>query len=121
MCQVGFAERATWYGTKMNYYMPDPARCGCLRDLGVHPTAAAALDRALENRHAARAPAPRQRARRIPGPSSCTSSSIHWLSVAGPAIDIYEAQAETVPGIIAHQSAMKGGELMKVPQYEPKV
>jgi len=37
-----------------------------------------------------------------------------------PAIDIYEAPAETVPGIVAHQSALKGGELMKVPQYQPK-
>jgi hypothetical protein len=37
-----------------------------------------------------------------------------------PAIDIYEALAETVPGIIAHPSALKGGELMKVPQYESK-
>ena len=34
-----------------------------------------------------------------------------------PAVDIYEALAYTVPGIIAHQSALKGGELLKIPQY----
>ena len=34
-----------------------------------------------------------------------------------PAIDIHEALAYTVPGIIAHQSALKGGELLKIPQY----
>jgi len=34
-----------------------------------------------------------------------------------PLIDIYAALNMTVPGIIAHQSAMKGGELMKIPGY----
>ena len=34
-----------------------------------------------------------------------------------PLIDIYAALNMTVPGIIAHQSAMKGGELMKIPEY----
>jgi hypothetical protein len=38
-----------------------------------------------------------------------------------PTVDVYEALAYTVPGIIAHQSAMKGGELMKVPQFERPV
>lgn len=33
-----------------------------------------------------------------------------------PAVDIHEAVAYTLPGIIAHQSALKGGEQMKVPQ-----
>lgn len=35
-----------------------------------------------------------------------------------PLIDIAMALNMTVPGIIAHQSALKGGELMKIPQYE---
>lgn len=34
-----------------------------------------------------------------------------------PAIDIYEALAYTVPGIIAHESALRGGERMKIPQF----
>jgi hypothetical protein len=34
-----------------------------------------------------------------------------------PAIDVYESLAYTVPGIVAHESAMKGGELKKIPQY----
>ncbi len=34
-----------------------------------------------------------------------------------PTTDIYEALAMTVPGIIAHQSAVKGGELLEIPQY----
>ncbi|MGI6454105.1 MAG: Gfo/Idh/MocA family protein [bacterium] len=34
-----------------------------------------------------------------------------------PAIDIYEALAYTVPGIIAHESALRGGECIKIPVY----
>ncbi len=35
-----------------------------------------------------------------------------------PAMNIYEALALTVPGIVAHQSALKDGERLKIPQYE---
>ncbi len=34
-----------------------------------------------------------------------------------PAIDVYEAVNYTIPGIVAHQSALKGGEPMKIPVY----
>ena len=34
-----------------------------------------------------------------------------------PLIDIAWSLNMTVPGVIAHQSALKGGELLKVPQY----
>jgi predicted dehydrogenase len=36
-----------------------------------------------------------------------------------PAIDIYEALAFTVPGIIAHQSALQGGKQMQIPSFDP--
>jgi len=35
-----------------------------------------------------------------------------------PTVDIYEALAYTVPGIVAHESALRGGALMKIPQFE---
>ena len=35
-----------------------------------------------------------------------------------PTVDVYEALAMTVPGIIAHQSALKNGERMKVPGFD---
>jgi hypothetical protein len=35
-----------------------------------------------------------------------------------PAIDIHEALAYTVPGVIAHESALKGGITLKVPQFD---
>ncbi|MCX8108072.1 MAG: gfo/Idh/MocA family oxidoreductase, partial [Verrucomicrobiae bacterium] len=37
-----------------------------------------------------------------------------------PLINIDEALAMTVPGIIAHQSALKGGERLKIPFFERK-
>lgn len=35
-----------------------------------------------------------------------------------PLVNIYEALAMTIPGIVAHESAMKDGERLKIPQYE---
>jgi hypothetical protein len=32
-------------------------------------------------------------------------------------VNIYEALAMTVPGVVAHQSALKNGERLKIPQY----
>jgi hypothetical protein len=34
-----------------------------------------------------------------------------------PLVDIVAALNMTVPGIIAHESAMKEGEWLKIPQY----
>ncbi len=35
-----------------------------------------------------------------------------------PAIDVHEAVAYTAPGIVAHESALKGGRQMKIPQFD---
>ncbi len=35
-----------------------------------------------------------------------------------PLVNIYQALALTIPGIVAHQSALKDGETLKIPQYE---
>jgi hypothetical protein len=35
-----------------------------------------------------------------------------------PLVDIAQALNMTVSGIVAHQSALKNGALMKIPQYE---
>jgi len=34
-----------------------------------------------------------------------------------PLVNIYQALSMTVPGIVAHQSALKDGETLKIPQY----
>ncbi len=35
-----------------------------------------------------------------------------------PLVDVYEAIAMTAPGIVAHQSAVKGGEQLKIPSFD---
>ncbi len=35
-----------------------------------------------------------------------------------PAVDIHEALAYTAPGIVAHQSALKNGEYMRIPSFD---
>ena len=35
-----------------------------------------------------------------------------------PIVDVSEALNMTLAGVIAHQSALKGGEWMKIPQYQ---
>ena len=36
-----------------------------------------------------------------------------------PTVDVYESIAMTAPGIVAHQSALKGGALLDVPSFDP--
>jgi hypothetical protein len=36
-----------------------------------------------------------------------------------PLVNVYEALAMTVPGVIAHQSALKDGESLEIPQFDP--
>ncbi len=36
-----------------------------------------------------------------------------------PAVDVYEAVAYTAPGIVAHESSLRGGERLKIPQFDP--
>lgn len=36
-----------------------------------------------------------------------------------PSVDLYESIAMTAPGIVAHQSALAGGELLEVPGFDP--
>ncbi len=40
------------------------------------------------------------------------------LNERKPTVDIHEALAYTVPGIIAHQSALQGGILLEIPQFD---
>ena len=36
-----------------------------------------------------------------------------------PAVDVYEAVAYTAPGIVAHQSALRDGESLRIPSFDP--
>jgi len=115
--QCGFAERANWFGTKMSYFMPHPNGAG-----GVVTTANGrpVPQPTVEHWKTDMLPAP---LRHDSGHGGAWTFIVHefidsLVKRRRPAIDIYEALAETVPGIVAHRSALKGGELMKVPQYK---
>ena len=49
----------------------------------------------------------------------------HWRQrlvrrlIRAPLVDVVMALNLTVSGIVAHQSALKGGESLKIPQYKP--
>lgn len=61
---------------------------------------------------------PRMR-RVMPGIASrCSSAASMWLQDRKPLVDVVMALNLTVSGIVAHPSAMKNGELMKIPQYK---
>lgn len=115
--QAGFAERANWFGTKMSFYMPNPAGMGAVVTTAEKPSQPFEVPQHWKTDML---PAP---LRHDSGHGGSWTFIVHEFIdslVKGrkPAIDIYEALAQTVPGIIAHQSALKGGELLKVPQYE---
>lgn len=116
--QSGFAERADWYGSKMSFYMPHPNGCGAVVSTAEHPSKPFTVP---EHWKTDMLPAP---LRHDSGHGGAWTFIVHefidsLLKKRPPAIDVYEALVQTVPGIIAHQSALKGGELMKVPQFQP--
>ena len=126
-------ERGQWYGQKMSFFDSHPN--------GVGPVIARNVD-ATEKDDAGFA---RQKARIEPYeqpdwwktdmlPEPLRHASGHdgshtflthefidaLINKRRPSIDIYEALAFTVPGIIAHQSALRGGKQMKIPVFDPK-
>ncbi|MBN1489103.1 MAG: Gfo/Idh/MocA family oxidoreductase, partial [Phycisphaerae bacterium] len=116
--QAGFAERANWFGTKMNFYMPHPNGSGAITTTADKPP------QPFEQPMHWKTDMLPEPLRHDSGHGGAWTFVVHefvdaLLKRRSPAIDIYEALAETVPGIIAHQSALKKGELMNVPQYEP--
>lgn len=112
---LGFpeVERATWYGSRMSYAMPSP--------LGWPNALSVSLN--VENPpvpdHYELLPEPLRHTSGHGG--SHTHLTHEFLSALvderNPAIDVYEALACTAPGIVAHQSALKDGELLKVPDF----
>ena len=100
--QQGFAERATWYGTKMNFWMP-------------HPNGLPATITTVDNPPQVYEQPMHWKTDMLPPPLRHDSGhGGAWTFVVHefidslvkgrrPAIDVYEALAQTVPGIIAHE------------------
>ena len=106
-------ERAQWFGTKMTYYMPSNA--GALVTIGPGKPKWTELPNFWYM-----LPKPM---RHDSGHGGSHTFITHEFIAAlvenrEPAVDIYEALAMTVPGLIAHQSALKNGEQLKVPSFD---
>jgi len=123
-------ERAQWIGNKMSFYAPHPN--------GVGPVIVRSAERMEKDDAGFERKAPKferydqphwWKTAMLPEPlrhNSGHEGSHTFLThefvdaiIHGrdPAIDVYESLAYTVPGIVAHNSALKEGELLKIPQY----
>lgn len=114
----GDGERAQWYGEKGTLYMansmlhPDTFRD---RLKGKQPLVLPDYERESEM-----LPVPMRHPSGHGGSAVFVSAEFINALVEDrePAIDVYEGLAMTVPGIVAHQSALKGGEQLPVPQFD---
>jgi len=123
-------ERAQWIGSKMSFYCPHPNGLGplILRTGGQTEKDSGGFVRQLPEFEQYQQPQ-WWKTDMLPEPlrhDSGHEGSHTFLThefidalVHGrkPAVDVYEALAYVAPGIVAHQSALKGGKLLKIPQF----
>lgn len=123
--------RGEWHGTKMSFYTPDPTG---LKASLVHASDTLGKDDAGFAQKEAKVEIYDQPKWWLTDmmPEPLRHDSGHWgshtflthefidalVNNRKPAIDIKEALAYTAPGIVAHQSALKKGEYLKVPSFD---
>jgi len=124
-------ERAQWIGNKMSYYSSHPNGVGPVivrseerieRDDAGFERMAPAFERYVQPEWWKTDMLP-EPLRHDSGHEGSHTFLTHEFVDAlahdrAPAVDIHEALAYTVPGIVAHQSALRGGELLKIPQFD---
>lgn len=123
---AGGAERGSLYGEKMSFQWPrpdggparldHPAPRGHMHDRPAAPSRAGSRE---ATDHEDGLPEPLRLT------AGCDASHAHLthefvsalVESRRPLVDVYEAIAYTAPGIVAHQSALKDGETMKIPDF----
>jgi predicted dehydrogenase len=129
---VGGCERGQWFGQKMTYYDPHPSGTGyVIRRMG---DGVEKDDAGFERKVSAfekydqpqwwkteMLPAPLRHGSGHDGSHTFLTHEFVDALVHGrkPAVNVYEALALTAPGIVAHQSALKGGQQMEIPSFDP--
>ena len=125
-------ERAQWYGDRMSFFFPHPNGLGpvIVRSGPQVEKDSGGFVRQLPEHERYEQPA-WWKTDMLPAPlrhDSGHEGSHTFLThefvdalVKGrrPAVDVHEALAYTAPGIVAHQSALKGGMQMKIPSFDP--
>lgn len=125
-------ERAQWYGDKMSFFCPHPNGVGPVivrsgaqkeKDSGGFERQLAAFEKYQQPQwwKTDLLPEPLRHDSGHEGSHTFLTHEFIDALVSGrkPAVDVYEAVAYTAPGIVAHQSALKGGEQLKVPRFDP--
>ena len=123
-------ERGQWIGTKMSFYDPHPNGLGPVivrsgtqteRDQGGFVRQLSPFEKYEQPEwwKTEMLPAPLRHSSGHDGSHTfLTHEFIDALArKRKPAIDVFEAVAYTVPGIIAHRSALEDGRQMKIPVY----
>jgi len=127
----GGCERAQWYGTKMSFFEPHPNGIGPVirrvsgameKDSGGFERAAAEFEK-YEQPEWWKTDMLPESLRVDSGHEGSHTFLTHefidaLINERKPAIDVYEALAYTAPGIVAHQSALKDGEMLKIPSFD---
>ncbi len=124
-------ERADWIGDQMSFYSSNPLGPG---PIIVHGTEQLGKDDAGFTRNKGRKEKYKQpkwwATEMLPEPlrhdsghhGSHTFITHEFVTACihnrKPTVNIYEALAYTVPGIIAHESALRGGEQLTIPQFD---
>jgi predicted dehydrogenase len=113
------SERAQWFGEKGTLYM---AKQGMFPDTW-HPRYGKPEPAKIPNYWMSEMlPAPMRHESGHGGSAVFISAEFvnAVLENREPTVNVYEALAMTAPGIVAHQSALKDGETMRVPQFDRK-
>lgn len=126
-------ERAQYYGEKMSFFFNHPNGLGPVvtrmseqkeRDSGGFARSRPVLERFEEVKWWATEMLPAPLRHDSGHEGSHTFITHEFVSAVlerrRPAVDVYEAVAYTAPGIVAHQSALKGGLQMKIPGFARK-
>jgi len=123
-------ERAQWYGDKMSFFCPHPNGLGAVKvrnseerekDSSGFLRQQSVLEKMeIPNWWATDLlPAPLRHNSGHEG-SHCFLTHEFIRSIVErrkPAVDVYEAVAYTAPGIVAHQSALRNGKQLDIPQF----
>jgi predicted dehydrogenase len=125
-------ERAQWYGDRMSFFFPDPNGLGPIIVRSGKQTEKDSDGSARQLPEYEKytqpdwwntdmLPAPLRHNSGHEGSHTFLTHEFVDALVKGrpPVVNVHEALAYTAPGIVAHQSALKGGMQMKVPSFDP--
>jgi predicted dehydrogenase len=123
-------ERGQWIGTRMSMFLPHPNGLGPIlvretstteKDQGGFVRRASELENYKQPRwwETSMLPAAMRHDSGHEGSHTFLANEFIQSIVENrrPAVDVNEAVAYTAPGIVAHDSALRGGELLKIPQF----